>query len=877
MGIDTSAGVIISSVSGDADSKQNIFDHIMKLLVILVCQMGMANCYAHSLELEFSAFDVGFFVLLVSLFFYVTSFLKKKYRDIVYIVAAVLVGLYLLMTYRYFEIALQFTYSRLIGVYNSYYGLEIYAFEDVWFSSEFGSNAICIILLPMSVFLPRVVSRDKSTRWAFLIVISYLLVLFLSGNMPGLVHMLEVLIPFTSYLVMRCICVFDKNVRVNATNGVQHGLRGAVILVSSLVLVAASLLGYGFFYKGVEGFMGPIRDELYSSSITEIFERIKGGYSQGGINGGELPRNNGIKFSNKTHLYVTYSEDQNSYTYLKGYVGSVYDGDSWNELDASVYKTQSYVNLKNTCSDEEVLSIPFEIINVGKNFNSSLFSGAVANTVTVEVYDDFTSDGNYVCFPYMALVSSADGDIEDTSYLMRASDELVNYYSCYTYNTRDRLYSDFMSGCIFDVDNYKDYLKYNINAQTAFAELVDRESLYREFVYENYLEVPENCSRLYEQFKGYRSDNYSDIISTVQNELSNGFTYTLRPPKTPGGSDMIEYFFYDSREGYCTHFASAAVMMFRSMGVPARYVQGYIISPSKAGERLPVTDSAAHAWPEIYIDGFGWLPVEVTPGSDSQAGGYTPDINDVLNNDPDAMAEKTTAETTTRETTTQAPTTVEPKTTRGDDATSTASDNTAGAGTENTRPVSHETTTVSNSGSQGGSNATQSNSTEVTMEGEVSTEENIEPGQDSEEVFGAILAVLFRILIAVLVISLIVLGFAFNRSVKLRRRMQILKKKNNNDAVIGLYVDLRNISEIFGYIIDEDVDIEDLLEYYSSADEQGFTDYRRISQKAMFSESEISDDERRCVTQIYKKTVRELYDKQNFLRKFMFKFIYGIV
>lgn len=60
------------------------------------------------------------------------------------------------------------------------------------------------------------------------------------------------------------------------------------------------------------------------------------------------------------------------------------------------------------------------------------------------------------------------------------------------------------------------------------------------------------------------------------------------------------------------HFASAATLMLRTLGIPARYVSGFTAELA-AGETVEVPDSAAHAWVEIYLDGYGWYPVEVTP------------------------------------------------------------------------------------------------------------------------------------------------------------------------------------------------------------------------------------------------------------------------
>ena len=88
--------------------------------------------------------------------------------------------------------------------------------------------------------------------------------------------------------------------------------------------------------------------------------------------------------------------------------------------------------------------------------------------------------------------------------------------------------------------------------------------------------------------------------------------YNPDTPATPEGEDFVSYFLTESHEGYCMHFASAATLILRYMGIPARYVTGYVADVPASGH-VNVPDSAAHAWVEVYIDGYGWEPVEVTP------------------------------------------------------------------------------------------------------------------------------------------------------------------------------------------------------------------------------------------------------------------------
>ena len=77
---------------------------------------------------------------------------------------------------------------------------------------------------------------------------------------------------------------------------------------------------------------------------------------------------------------------------------------------------------------------------------------------------------------------------------------------------------------------------------------------------------------------------------------------------------------YESKSGYSVQFASAATLMFRMFGLPARYVVGYAAPQSLFTQQADgswhavLQDDNAHAWAEVYIDGQGWTPMEMTPG-----------------------------------------------------------------------------------------------------------------------------------------------------------------------------------------------------------------------------------------------------------------------
>lgn len=120
------------------------------------------------------------------------------------------------------------------------------------------------------------------------------------------------------------------------------------------------------------------------------------------------------------------------------------------------------------------------------------------------------------------------------------------------------------------------------------------------------------------------AENDIEKLILIEQELSS-FTYNRTPGPLPDyvvdESSFLDYFLLDSREGFCTHFATAFVLLARAEGIPARYVQGFCI-PTNGEEKITVYSNMAHAWPEVYIDGVGFIPFEPTPGYASIR--YTP-------------------------------------------------------------------------------------------------------------------------------------------------------------------------------------------------------------------------------------------------------------
>jgi len=118
---------------------------------------------------------------------------------------------------------------------------------------------------------------------------------------------------------------------------------------------------------------------------------------------------------------------------------------------------------------------------------------------------------------------------------------------------------------------------------------------------------------------------FNDVANIVKNEttpygkamaimrnLQKYYRYTLTPETPPNNLDFVTYFLYVGKEGYCTYYAAAMTVMCRMAGLPARYIEGFLAQPSADGFAY-VTGKDAHAWTEVYFEGFGWVPFDPTP------------------------------------------------------------------------------------------------------------------------------------------------------------------------------------------------------------------------------------------------------------------------
>ena len=167
------------------------------------------------------------------------------------------------------------------------------------------------------------------------------------------------------------------------------------------------------------------------------------------------------------------------------------------------------------------------------------------------------------------------------------------------------------------------------------------EKYLEDYVYGTNLEVPESTEKAIIN-SGKLPDWYMDIyygnstmsdaekVRKVTNFVRNLHPYDTDTEYPPEGADFVVWFITDAKTGICVHYATTSVVLLRLIGIPARYVRGYVDDSSGTSYESVITAENAHAWFEFFAPEYGWIMGDSTPGNSSWAS----------NCDIDALARK---------------------------------------------------------------------------------------------------------------------------------------------------------------------------------------------------------------------------------------------
>ncbi len=331
-----------------------------------------------------------------------------------------------------------------------------------------------------------------------------------------------------------------------------------------------------------------------------------------------LGRTNGVRYTGRIIADIE-TAPISSPLYLRSWSGGVYEGNQWKDLPDSAYEDTGNLFAKNQGEWYDQGAWLMEVIARNPRISQLLLN--YTDQESVSAYKaPFTLAAQYEKSHFFLLPYDAD-----------FGGNFFRYDRSPT-STEGKAYSTDLwqlpAGALLSM------LSRETIAGPYYRTYIEGERRYRRFVYDHYLTVPDDVkatiAALHPLQPAATFAEKRARIEEIYDFLETNYHYTKTPGKTPAGKDFITHFLTESKQGYCTSFASAAVMLLRSAGIPARYAVGLSVSEEEINSApllsagvhsFAVNDHHAHAWAEVYVDGLGWRPVEMTPGQD---GGENP-------------------------------------------------------------------------------------------------------------------------------------------------------------------------------------------------------------------------------------------------------------
>ena len=137
---------------------------------------------------------------------------------------------------------------------------------------------------------------------------------------------------------------------------------------------------------------------------------------------------------------------------------------------------------------------------------------------------------------------------------------------------------------------------------------------YPDWVRDKYLQMPEEFSPKVSELAALITANYDnpyDKAAVITRYLRDNIEYSNALPEPPRNRDPLEWMLFENRQAYCVYYSTAEILMLRSLGIPARLAVGFA-QGQEVGDEYLVRKLDAHAWPEVYFPGIGWIEFEPT-------------------------------------------------------------------------------------------------------------------------------------------------------------------------------------------------------------------------------------------------------------------------
>jgi len=312
--------------------------------------------------------------------------------------------------------------------------------------------------------------------------------------------------------------------------------------------------------------------------------------------------------------------------YLTGSVSDTYTGYSWEKSD------EGYL------ADEEEYQIDYaELVYGLSRLESRVFDEyRFLEKASINIYyknirtKTFFYPSKSYWFEFLEPVREPDTKKAGITFPKAMGDKVAYSVSYYEMNLREAQFQEMLrSADSFSYEKNEDinfeqiellerklYLwdkdDFLLNRNNFYELLKKRSDIIRKIYTQLPENLPERVRELAREITGDKGSNYDKLKAIEVYLLKYPYSYT--PGKVPEGYDFVDYFLFENKKGYCTSFATSMAVLARCVGIPTRYVEGFLVDYSeKTDGGFLVRNSNAHAWVEAYFEGVGWIPFEPTP------------------------------------------------------------------------------------------------------------------------------------------------------------------------------------------------------------------------------------------------------------------------
>ena len=469
---------------------------------------------------------------------------------------------------------------------------------------------VLLALVPITAFFAAVTVWRSDALLLDLVLLPAVVLVLLTGAGGGVVGWLLLLLGCigawaAARSVRRRRLWGKKDSTVYAAN-VENFLTTQKTTAAGMMLVCAVLFLPALALRPVLALpldaLQPVTERARVAALGAAIEwlpKISGGAlnfhvsaAAGGVEDGSLTQSDGLALQGLEDLLVMTDEKPTETVYLRGFIGAEYDGHSWQPADAEQFDNAAASWKTDGDSRLAIANLPFL---------RAAYDGAAPQQMTVQ---RLHADDTYTFVPYNAYFNDYYRLNGDGAAAGQTAQDDTFYY--------------------FPRGEAKTLLTARADADPS---VLDRlESAYAAYAESRYLATPDGADYgTLQEFcnaaeKEHKLTGDADAIRTfVRSYLNEHCTYTGDSPQPADGADPVLYFLNESHAGSSTQFASAAVVLCRMLGLPARYVVGYaapqsLFAESDGGWQAVLQDDNAHAWAEVYLAGQGWTPLETTPG-----------------------------------------------------------------------------------------------------------------------------------------------------------------------------------------------------------------------------------------------------------------------